>query len=448
MALGVRHELGGAGGERPQVVADRVDQRLGRAGLHRATGLPDLGRDELRQLPRLHGRAVHDRDVERLELVEDALALLPTAVHEHQRDIGQAGVDDLEQAGSDLGRQVGEVGHDDGLAGGEERRPAQLGQPTSVEDDRLGAADLDLGRLLARAGQESGDRPVREEPLRPGHQRRPTERGRGTTPLGRCGHGASMPGPSDRFEDSRPRARPPRGRLDSLRPGRVRLGEGVVVVAPLVEALVLHVMRRRAGDVAAPRPTRLVSQPHVVDSVGFVADRTSVLLRRPGADLQVLPAGSLVLPTLLGRGRATCVVVSHDPVDIWLQVGPFETRDDRLVHQIELRLTVALSDSAARLRELADESGDRAAGTAGLEDLGEAVLDRLAREITERTTEAVRRRTLAELTSLSVRVLLDGALPATFLGGLLDRTVLEVADVDWPTEGRGWSFAPAEPGPR
>jgi hypothetical protein len=216
------------------------------------------------------------------------------------------------------------------------------------------------------------------------------------------------------------------------------------VVAPLVEALVLHVMRRRAGDVTAPRPTRLVSRPHVVDSVGFVADRTSALLRRPGADLQVLPAGSLVLPALLGRSGSTYVVVTHDPVDVWLRIGPFETLDDRLVQQVELQLTVSLSDSAAGLRDLAGEVGSD--GPGGLEGLGEALLDRLTREVAARTTEAVRRKTLAELTSLSLGVLLDRTLPATFLGGLVARSALEVVDVDWPTEGRGWAATPI-PGP-
>ena len=227
------------------------------------------------------------------------------------------------------------------------------------------------------------------------------------------------------------------------------------MVAPLLEALVLHVMRRRAGGVAAPRPTRLVSQPHVVDSVGFVADRTSVLLRRPGGDLQVLAAGSLVLPALLGRGGSTYVVVAHDPVVVWLRIGPFETLDGRLVQQVELQLTVALAGSSADLRDLAGEAG--ADGVAGLDGLGDALLDRLTREVAARTTESVRRKTLAELTGLSLGVLLDRTLPMTFLGGLVERSGLEVVDVDWPTEGRGWSAtdaptpaAPAtvdEPGP-
>lgn len=211
------------------------------------------------------------------------------------------------------------------------------------------------------------------------------------------------------------------------------------MVAPLVEALLLRVLRRRAGDVAAPRPTRLVSRPHAVDSVSYVVERTSVLLLRPGSPLKVLPAGSLVLPTLLGRGASTYVVLSHDPVDVWLRVGPFETRDDRLVQQVELRLTLSLSDSRSGLRALADEPG--AEGADGLERLGDALLDRVAGEVSSRTTAAIRRRTLAELTGLSLGVLLDGALPETFLDGLVDRSDLEVVDVDWPTEGHGWSPA-------
>jgi hypothetical protein len=216
------------------------------------------------------------------------------------------------------------------------------------------------------------------------------------------------------------------------------------VVAPLVEALLLHAMRRRAGATTTPRATRLVSRPQLVDSVGYVAESTSVLLSRPGSALQVLPAGSLVLPALLGRHAPTYVVVGHDPVDVSLRIGPFETLDDRVVQQVALQLTVAVSGSPSGLRELAEGSG--AHGTAVLEGLDDALLDRLVREVSARTTEAVRRRTLAELTGLSLGVLLDGALPTTFLGGLVDRSGLEVVDVDWPTEGRGWSAAPAPVG--
>jgi len=229
------------------------------------------------------------------------------------------------------------------------------------------------------------------------------------------------------------------------------------VVAPVVEALLLHVMRRWAAAAAkpVPHPNRLVGRARVVDSVGYVAERTSVLLLPPGGALQVLPAGSLVLPALLGRRGSTYVVVSHDPVDVWLRVGPFETLDDRLVHQVELRLRVTLGSSPAGLRGLTDgalpdvtdaegggEGADTAAGRAPrrpgrLDGVGEAVLDRLAHEVSDRTTEAVRRRTLADLTGLSLGVLLEGALASTFLGGLVERSELEVLDVDWPTEGRG-----------
>lgn len=228
------------------------------------------------------------------------------------------------------------------------------------------------------------------------------------------------------------------------------------MVAPLVETLLLHVMRRRAATVPIPRPTRLVSQPRAVDSVGFVAERTSVLLERPGAGLEALGAGSLVLPALLGPGAATYVVVSHDPVDVWLRIGPFETLDGRLVQQVELRLTVSLQNSPSGLRELAEDpvaqlpvstgGTSGAGGTDGsdrgrLGRLGDVVLDRLAGEVSDRTADAVRRRTLAELTGLSLGVLLDSALPTTFLAGLVERSDLEVLDVDWPTEGRGLSAA-------
>jgi hypothetical protein len=210
------------------------------------------------------------------------------------------------------------------------------------------------------------------------------------------------------------------------------------VVAPLVQALLLHAMRRRARS-TTPRPTRLVSRRQVVDSVAYVAERTSALLLRPGADVQVLPPGSLVLPTLLGTGTSTYAVVSHEPVDLWLRIGPFATLDDRLVQQVQLRLTVALSDSPSGLRELAEAAG--ASGPEGLDGVGDALLDRLTREVSTRTADAICRRTLTELTGLSLGVLLDGALPATFLGGLVDRSDLEVVDVDWPTEGRGWPTA-------
>lgn len=212
------------------------------------------------------------------------------------------------------------------------------------------------------------------------------------------------------------------------------------MVAPLVEALLLRAVRRRSAAAPVHRPTRLVSRPRTVDSVAYVGDATSVLVERPGGALEVLPAGSLVLPTLLGLSAPSYVVVTHEPVDVWLRIGPFETRDDRVVHQVELRLTVAVGDSASGLRDLADEPG--ADHPAGLDGLGDALLDRLAREVSARTTEAVRRRTLAELTGLSLGVLLGGALPATFLKGLVERSDLEVVDVDWPTEGRGWSARP------
>lgn len=211
------------------------------------------------------------------------------------------------------------------------------------------------------------------------------------------------------------------------------------MVTPLVEALLLRVVRRRGAAVPLPRPTRLVGRPHPVDSVACVAERTSALVLRPGAGLQVLPGGSLVLPALLGRELAAYVVLTHDPVDVWLRVGPFETLDGRVVQQVELRLAVAMAGSPSRLRDLAEECG--ATDVAGLERLGDALLDRLGREVTARTTEAIHRRTLAELTGLSLGVLLDGALPTVLLAGLVERSGLEVVDVDWPTEGRGWSAA-------
>ena len=210
------------------------------------------------------------------------------------------------------------------------------------------------------------------------------------------------------------------------------------MVAPLVESLLLRVLRRRDGAVATPPSDRLVAEPHPLDSVGFVADRTSILLRRPGAAVQVLSAGSLVLPPLLARAPSAYVVLSHEPVDVWLRIGPFETLEGRVVQQVELQLTVALADSPAGLAELVDP--DRG-GASGLDDVGDALLARLAREVSARVTEAVHRRTLGDLTGLSLGVLLDGALPVTFLGGVVTRSALEVVDVDWPTEGRGWPAA-------
>ncbi len=216
------------------------------------------------------------------------------------------------------------------------------------------------------------------------------------------------------------------------------------MVAPLVEALlvplVLRVLRRRDDEAAHPAPNRLVGDRQDVDSIGYVAAGTSVLLRRRRAGVEVLPAGSLVLPALLGRCPATYEVVTHAPVDVWLRVGPFETLDGRSVHQVELRLTVAIGSSAAGLRELAGPSGrsDHEGDHEADDGLGAVLLDRLAREVTDRTTDAVRRRTLRDLTSLSLGVLLDGSLPTAFLGGLVERSDLEVLDVDWPTEGHGW----------
>lgn len=217
------------------------------------------------------------------------------------------------------------------------------------------------------------------------------------------------------------------------------------MVTPLVGALLLRALRRRGTTVPLPRPTRLVGRPRPADSVACVAERTSVLLLRPGAGLEVLPAGSLVLPSLLGRDVGTYVVLTHDPVEVWLRVGPFDTRDGRVVQQVEVRLTIALADSASRLHDLAEECG--ATDPEGFDGLDEALLDRLGREVAARTTDAVRRRTLAELTDLSLGVLLDGALPPVFLGGSVERSGLEVVDVDWPTEGRGWPAAVLAPAP-
>lgn len=200
------------------------------------------------------------------------------------------------------------------------------------------------------------------------------------------------------------------------------------MVAPLVESLLRRALRGRARASASAHPVRLVGEPHSVDSVGFVADRTSVLLHRPDGEVVVLEAGSLVLPSLRGGTGPTAVVLSHEPVDVWLRLGPFETLDARAVQQIELSLTLALSEAPAVLRELADQVSAGHART---------VLDRLAHEVADRTTEAIRRRTLADLTSLSLLVLLERVLPETFLGGLLERSRLEVVDVDWPTEGGG-----------
>jgi hypothetical protein len=156
----------------------------------------------------------------------------------------------------------------------------------------------------------------------------------------------------------------------------------------------------------------------------------------------VLPAGSLVVPALLGRGAAAYAVVSHQPVDVWLRIGPFDTLDDRTVRQVELWMTVTLSDSPSGLRDLVESSADARDPSDPLH-LGDVVLDRLAREVAARTTEALRRRTLVELTGISLGVLLDGALPTSFLGSLADRSALEVVDVDWPTEGRRWPVVPA-----
>ena len=238
--------------------------------------------------------------------------------------------------------------------------------------------------------------------------------------------------------------------------------EGVVVVAPLLEVLLLRVLRRRAGAEAASgtapaRPTRLVSAARRLDTVGYVAERTSVLLQREGSPVEVLPAGGLVLPPLLPGTRAAYAVLTHEPVDVRLRLGPFDTLDGRTVHQVELLVGVALVDSPAalhdlvdtdaRLRDAADSPPAARAGApdaaAALDDLGERLLERLASALSSRTTDAVRRRTLADLTSLSLGVVLDESLPPVALGGALERTTLEVVDVDWPTEGHGWPPVPA-----
>lgn len=225
------------------------------------------------------------------------------------------------------------------------------------------------------------------------------------------------------------------------------------MVAPLLEVLLLRVLQRRSSGVPAPRPTRLTSPARTVDSLGYVAERTSVLLQRPGSGPEVLAPGSLVLPPLLGGTAPAYVVLTHEPVDVWLRIGPFETLEGRTVQQVELRLRLTLTDSPSGLRDLADAYGrdlDRAPGPddqperpdlGDLDGVGGRLLDRLTHEVAARTADAVGRRTLADLTGLSLGVLLDAVLPGRFLNGLLSRTALEVVDVDWPTEGRGWPRA-------
>lgn len=218
------------------------------------------------------------------------------------------------------------------------------------------------------------------------------------------------------------------------------------MVAPLLEVLLLRLLRRRTAA-EPPRPTRLVSRTRPVDTLGVVEAGTSVLVQRPGSAPEVLPAGALLWPPLLTGPSATSrpvhVVLTHQPVEVWLRVGPFETLEGRTVHQVELRLTVAVEPSPAGLAELVEtEARARGATTAAepgaLDALGERLLDRLAHEVSDRTADAVRRRTLGDLTSLSLAVVLDEALPGSFLSGVLTRSALEVVDVDWPTEGRGW----------
>ena len=222
------------------------------------------------------------------------------------------------------------------------------------------------------------------------------------------------------------------------------------MVAPLLEVLLLRVLRRRTSDAPVAAPTRLVSPAHRVDSLGHVLDGTTVLLARDGGTPEVLSAGSLVWPPLLGRGGAAYVVVTHEPVDVWMRIGPFETHEGRSVEQVELRMTVSLTDSPAGLADLLEAdalaqgsvpgagAGAAEPGATGrLERFGDRLLERLAGAVRARTADAVKRRTVDELADLSVRVVLDEALPSTFLAGTVTRTALEVVDVDWPTEGRG-----------
>lgn len=218
------------------------------------------------------------------------------------------------------------------------------------------------------------------------------------------------------------------------------------MVAPLLEVLLLRVLRRRAVGTATPRPTRLVSRVLDVDAFGYVAAGTSVLLQREGSPPVVLPADRLVLPPLLPGTRSVYAVLTHDPVDVRLRLGPFDTLDGRTVHQVELRMGARLASSPSVLAGLVESDGQhRDAARAGdpdaLEGFGDRLLDRLAREVSSRTEDAVRRRTLDDLIGLSLGVLLDESLPASFLAGAVDRTALEVLDVDWPTEGRGWPRA-------
>jgi hypothetical protein len=226
------------------------------------------------------------------------------------------------------------------------------------------------------------------------------------------------------------------------------------VVAPLLDVLLLRLLRRRAGGASPAAPTRLVSAARPVDSLGYVLDRTTVLLARPDASVEVLPAGSLVWPPLLGRAPTTYAVLTHAPVDVWLRIGPFASHDDRNVQQVELRLRVALADSVSGLADLLEadaparpaagggESGRNRSGQVGaspLDGFGERLLARLADAVAARTADVVRRHTIDELAGTSLKVVLDEALPTTFLGGSVTRSALEVLDVDWPTEGRGWS---------
>ena len=207
------------------------------------------------------------------------------------------------------------------------------------------------------------------------------------------------------------------------------------MVAPLVEALLLRAVRRRPPAHPPRTPTRLVSHPQPSRASATSPTRPRSWSQRPGATSRCSPPAASSCPPCSAR-RAD-VRRPHPRAGRGLAADrtlrdagrPRRAAGRAAPRRGRRHLVLA----AARPRQRARRP--RAGRPRGL---GDALLDRVAREVSARTAEAVRRRTLAELTDLSLGVLLDGALPATFLDGLVERSGLEVVDVDWPTEGRGW----------
>lgn len=205
---------------------------------------------------------------------------------------------------------------------------------------------------------------------------------------------------------------------------------GFVVVHPFVEAVLVRIAARQgapAAGVSAPGPhsLRLVGDLERVTGLGTVSEGTSVLMFSRSGSVELLPAGTVVMPALRRSTAPSYLVLNHRPVSLDLTLRALQTVDRRTLDLVFVRLGVRLAEPATGIVELAREHGPR---------LEAELLRRLADEVSRTVTTAVRMNRLADLERLSLKgVLQAGWLGSSLVGGLLLRTDLHVLDVSWST---------------